>query len=216
LALYTSAEVTRWKRSPIGVPHVRLASTFSLSPISVMPAWALALRPSKSVSRMKLTTPLTASDPYAAEAPPVTTSTRSISDSGSSEISTAPVRVAGTTRRPSSNVSVRLAPMPRRLTKLAPEAPDEPNACVCGVSLLRNCGSCTSASTSVVGAIVCNASALIAVTGVGVCMPSTRMREPVTVISSRPPACSTASCACTVVSDTSAIATATARRTCNE
>jgi hypothetical protein len=42
----------------------------------VSPKVKLALKPSNSLSSTRLTTPATASEPQAAEAPPVTTSTR--------------------------------------------------------------------------------------------------------------------------------------------
>jgi hypothetical protein len=47
-------------------------------------------RPVRFSFRMKLTTPATASDPYAADAPPVTTSMRSTSVLGIMLVSTVP------------------------------------------------------------------------------------------------------------------------------
>ena len=77
---------------------------------------------------MKFTTPATASAPYTAEAPPVTTSTRSIRLAGmkfrSGAVLTAPAAgVPGWRRRPSIRTSVRLAPRPRRSTVAVPVAP---------------------------------------------------------------------------------------------
>ena len=64
---------------------------------------------------MKFTTPATASDPYTAEAPPVTMSTRCISICGSWST------LLSGTRRPLNSNRVRAAPMERRLSELAPE-----------------------------------------------------------------------------------------------
>jgi hypothetical protein len=88
-----------------------------------------------------------------------------------------------TVRRPSSSVSVRFEPMPRRFTEFEPppEVKIEP---VCDCALSRNCGICASESIRSVGAIKRISSLVTAVTGVGVVMPSRRKRDPVTVISS--------------------------------
>jgi len=76
-------------------------------PLPVMPNFS----PSKSLSRMKLTTPATASAPYVDEAPPVRMSTRFTRKAGmkfrSGEIE--PVSPPGM-RRPSIRTRVRLAP----------------------------------------------------------------------------------------------------------
>ena len=72
---------------------------------------------------MKLTTPPTASEPYEAEAPPVTTSTRWTSSCGKRLMSGTPVMLAGTTRWPSSSVRVRMVPRPRSENELRPCAP---------------------------------------------------------------------------------------------
>ena len=103
------------------------------------PDWVLNSNPSKSFLKMKFTTPLTASAPYTAEAPPVTISTRSVSPVGSSVISTPPVRIDGATRWPSRSTSVRLTPRPRRLRKLAPEL--KPLRPVAGDKELASAGS---------------------------------------------------------------------------
>lgn len=74
---------------------------------------------------MKLTTPATASAPYTALAPPVSTSTRSTRIRGMEPISTADVPCNPPTwRRPSTSTSVRSTPRPRRLSRLAPSTPD--------------------------------------------------------------------------------------------
>ena len=132
---------------------------------------------------MKFVTPLIASEPYAADAPPVTTSTRSISAVGNIAMSMVPACWLLTTRRPSSSVSVRFAPMPRKFTEFEPP-PDVKIDPVCDCALSRNCGICVSESIKSVGAISRISSFVTAVTGVGVVMPSRRRRDPVTMISS--------------------------------
>lgn len=79
---------------------------------------------------IKLTTPATASAPYTAEAPPVTTSTRSMSVAGTKFRSGAvllglPEGVPMCRRRPSISTRVRLARRPRRSTVAVPVAPLE-------------------------------------------------------------------------------------------
>ena len=69
---------------------------------------------------MKLTTPATASEPQAAEAPPVTTSTRWTTALGKVVMSTPPVRLEFTMRWPSNRTRVRLMPRLRRLSRFAP------------------------------------------------------------------------------------------------
>ena len=81
-ASYQSADTTKWPFSPIGMPYANSACWCSWSPRSVWPDCTLPLMPSKSVFKMKFVTPLIASEPYAADAPPVTTSTRSMSAVG--------------------------------------------------------------------------------------------------------------------------------------
>ena len=82
---------------------------------------ALIWKPSKSSFRMKLTTPVTASAPYTADAPPVVTSTRSTKALGMVPISTAEVpRKPATCRRPFTRVSVLSEPNPRRFKELEP------------------------------------------------------------------------------------------------
>ncbi len=82
--------------------------------------------PSKSFFMMKLTTPPIASDPYAADAPPVSTSTRSTIAAGiwlRSAAADAEVMPPYGMRRPSTSTSVRGEPRPRRLTVAVPVAP---------------------------------------------------------------------------------------------
>src|SRR5690606_34695640 len=81
------------------------------------------LKPVYCLSRRKLTTPDTASEPYAEEAPPVTISTLLISACGKVLMSTVPLDIEPTERRPSNNTSVRVLPSERRLTELTPARP---------------------------------------------------------------------------------------------
>src|SRR3546814_12358022 len=74
-----------WPR-PRALPAVNDAFCDPASPYSEIPAWTEPFNPSNSVSRMKFTTPATASEPYAADAPPVTTSTRETRLGGSALI----------------------------------------------------------------------------------------------------------------------------------
>src|ERR1019366_1599320 len=83
-------------------------------------------QPVKFLLSTKLTTPATASEPQAAEAPPVTISTRWIIAEGSVEMSTPPVRLETTTRWLSNRIRVLVMPILRRLTRFAPALPGEP------------------------------------------------------------------------------------------
>jgi len=65
-------------------------------------------------------TPAMASEPYTAEAPPVMISTFSISEVEIELRSMAPSASEGCIRRPSSRISVRWMPRPRRLALLRP------------------------------------------------------------------------------------------------
>ncbi len=74
-----------------------------------------------------LTTPATASEPYTAEAPSLSTSTRSIAATGIELMSTKLVVMFSAneliaTRRPLTSTSVASAPRPRRLMEAAPFA----------------------------------------------------------------------------------------------
>ena len=66
-----------------------------------------------------------ASEPYTADAPPVITSTRWTNALGMVARSTLPAPFAGMKRRPFTNVSVRIAPKPRRFAVSTPEPPPE-------------------------------------------------------------------------------------------
>ena len=92
---------------------------------------------------MTLTTPAMASEPYAADAPPVTTSMRSTSIEGISVRSTALPSEFGTTRRVSTSVNVRVPKngfRPRRFASCAPTLKlptptlvSEKNGVFCGI-----------------------------------------------------------------------------------
>src|SRR6185312_11151931 len=83
------------------------------------------LKPVNVLSITKLTTPATASEPQAADAPPVTTSTRWTTALGRVVMSTPPVRLEFTTRWPSNRTRVRLMPRLRRFSRFAPAVPGE-------------------------------------------------------------------------------------------
>src|SRR3569833_666644 len=97
-----------------------------------LPKVALALKPLKFFWMIKLTTPATASEPQAAEAPPVTTSTRWMMPLGRVGRSTPPIAggppelgLEVTTRWPSNRTRVRTTPKPRRSTVSRPASPWE-------------------------------------------------------------------------------------------
>ena len=70
-----------------------------------------------------LTTPATASEPQAAEAPPVTTSIRSTRLEGIVLMSTPPCTLEDTTRCPSNSTRLRLKPRLRSETRFRPATP---------------------------------------------------------------------------------------------
>src|ERR1035437_11203249 len=82
----------------------------------------LALKPVKLLLMIRLTTPETASDPQAAEAPAVTTSTRWTRLEGITLRSTPPESWGDTIRWPSNRTRFRLVPSWRRLMPLTPVA----------------------------------------------------------------------------------------------
>ena len=151
-----------------------------------MPALISYLKPLNFLSRMKLTTPATASEPYTAEAPPVTTSTRLTSIWGSESTSTVPPWLDGATRRPSTRIRVRAAPRARRFSVLELPLP-EPLPWLRGVWLPMKSGSLFKASGMVVGVVAWSCSVLTAVIGVGDRVMSEMTREPVTVTCSTSP-----------------------------
>ena len=145
----------------------------------VWPSWTLDLKPVKVLSVTKLTTPPTASEPYDAEAPPVTTSTRLTKSCGNWLTSVTPVTLAPTTRWPSSSVRVRIVPRPRRLRELRPWMP----LLVLLVLVVRPVLPCSAGSSvSVLNrfglAAFSRSAALRLVVGVGWEKPRAAMREP--------------------------------------
>ena len=90
-------------------------------------------------------TPATASEPYAADAPPVTISVRSSSSGGIRFRSTLAVSVLAIWRRPSTSVSVRPAPSARRFAICAPTL-KLPKPFVSGVRLALFAGICCTAA----------------------------------------------------------------------
>ena len=88
---------------------------------------------------MKLTTPATASAPYVADAPPVSTSTRSTMAAGiwlMSGLEALVMPPPGCMRRPLISTRVRNEPRPRKLTEAVPSAlidwPEPCSAITCG------------------------------------------------------------------------------------
>jgi hypothetical protein len=132
---------------------------------------------------MKLTTPATASAPYTADAPPVSTSTRSINAAGiwfkSGDAAAFCVGSPGIRRRLFTSTSVRCEPRLRRLTLAVPVEPFErlppKSAKACGRLLIRS-------STRVTPSIL-TCSAPTAVTGLTLVRLGCGMREPVTTTS---------------------------------
>jgi hypothetical protein len=139
--------------------------------------------PVNLVSSTKFTTPATASEPQAAEAPPVTTSTRETSELGRTLMSVMPVMVDGVTRRPLSSTSVRLEPRLRKLRKLPPPSaePKLPRG-ERGLSLPDKAGNWFTKSEMVVGAARAISAAVMTLTGVGASKPDVCNRVPVTTI----------------------------------
>src|SRR5690606_39595451 len=148
-----------------------------------MPYCASMRTPSKSSIMMKLTTPATASAPYTAEAPPVSTSTRSINAAGiwlrSGDAAPFCVGSPGIRRRLLTSTRVRCDSRLRRLTVAAPVAPFDrlppKSANACGRLLMRS-------STRVTPSIL-TVSELTAVTGLMLVRLGWAMREPVTMTS---------------------------------
>src|SRR5699024_4225602 len=113
-----------WPRPPAkGKPSVRPYLARVSSPYLDWPPWTKPLIPVYVVSSLKLMTPATASDPYTAEAPPVTTSMPLMRPCGNVLRSTSPEVVEPTTRCPFSMISVRSEPRALRLAVLSPLSP---------------------------------------------------------------------------------------------
>src|SRR4051812_39779039 len=117
---YFRSPMTRTRPSMNFRPNVTLMLACLSSPRSEIAAWVFSPTPSYSWFRTKFTTPATASAPHAADAPPVTISTRLMRLVGMVRVSIAPPGDEGTTRRLSSSVRVREDPSARRLTVSVP------------------------------------------------------------------------------------------------
>ncbi len=128
---------------------------------------------------MKFTTPATASDPYAADAPPVTMSVRDIIASGIRLMSGRPRTPDGTMRWPSSSVSVRLTPTPRRFRNPCPD-PEKLIVVVATFWEFASTGNCSSAAVKSPGEMFFKSAVGTTVTGVGASAPFVMSREPVT------------------------------------
>src|SRR5471032_2209663 len=155
------------------------------SPYVEMPLFALTLNPLKSLSRIKFTTPDTASEPYTADAPPVTTSTLFTRSWGKVSTLTVPLALDATTRWPSSSTSVRWDPKLRKLSTFAAVS-------VLALLTLRvfcepmNSGSLFRPSAILLGVVACNWDTSKTVSGVGEFTASEITREPVTTTDSTP------------------------------
>ncbi|MEI9963423.1 MAG: hypothetical protein WDM92_00570 [Caulobacteraceae bacterium] len=118
------------------------------SPSSVMLYDASPWSPFICFFRMRFTTPATASEPQLAEAPPVTTSTRSIIIGGIRLRSESPMSWLGVARTPSINSRVRTSPRPRRSG--AEVVPRAELLVVAGWRLARNSGRSSRTSETLV------------------------------------------------------------------
>ena len=136
-----------------------------------MPPCTSILVPTNWLSSCTLTTPATAPEPQAAEAPPVTTSTPLIRIEGMLARSLSLEK-----RRPSSSTRVRLTPRPRRST--GARAASTPVVWVCGDTVPRNCGRSLSAAAILVWVESCRSSGVTLTVGVGALKPGRSMREP--------------------------------------
>jgi len=130
-----------------------------------------------------LTTPVMASEPYTAEPPPVTTSTRVIRICGRVLTSTLPPWFEAGRRIPSSRTRVRCWPKLRRLRKLPLLLPP-PLLRLRSDALFWKTGSLFRPSARLVGVVVSNWSVLTTVSGVGELATSEMTREPVTTTDS--------------------------------
>ena len=151
-SVYWALMTTLPRPSAILPPMVRSTLVSSASFSSVCSVMTLKDTPSKSSLSTKFTTPATASDPYTAEAPPVSTSTRSMSAVGMLLMSTEPPWVVGTARVPLMSTRVRLEPRPRRSTVAVPlpglfEVRSKPGT-ICGM-VLSSCSVFTVAVSSI-------------------------------------------------------------------
>jgi hypothetical protein len=111
---------------PLPPPNSPLISTSCCGVPSTACTLASTSKPSKLLRVRKFTTPATASEPYKAVAPSLSSSTRSNAIiGGSADVSTkfSPRSVAAALcvwRRPFTSTSVELTPRPRRFTLLVP------------------------------------------------------------------------------------------------
>ncbi len=159
---------------------------------SPCPVWAhcpSTWTPSNSSLSLKLTTPAIASEPYAADAPPVTTSTPEISAGDNTFRSGEPRPSAGIRRRPSSKTSVCATPMPRNDTFAWPSFAGSFEVPVADGA---NWGSVLRMRSTETAALCSNASAVSVTMGLGASKSGLAMREPVTRTSSSSPSLASA------------------------
>ncbi|MNN17033.1 hypothetical protein D3C81_1302010 [compost metagenome] len=176
-------ETTALPRSSAKLPP-RVMSYLSKAPSfsDVCPCVYAASMPLKFLRMMKLTAPAMASEPYTADAPPVTISTFSMSASGMVARSTTPSELAGMKRRPLTRVSVRLAPRPRRL---AVSTPEPPPLLTLDVLPAASCGNSLRTVSMVALPEAWMSSRVTMVVGLGASRSVRIRREPVTITASR-------------------------------
>ncbi len=176
--------MTRPRASAKDVPAVSARSYCSPSSRSVWPQRPEISTPSNSFLSLRLTTPLIASDPYTADAPPVMISTLSISAGGMTLRSGTPSPLPGINRIPSTRTSVRAVPRPRRSTFASPP----PTLAAVKLDVLvsdgTNCGSEFSVVSTVADPVRWKASSGTDTIGLADSKSGRGMREPVTTISS--------------------------------
>ena len=138
---------------------------------------------------MKFTTPAIASAPYTDDAPPVIVSTRATAADGIELMLIAPSAFTGMPRRPSISTRLRFAPRPRRLKVDAPGvfvALACTSVVVNGVTAGTNCGIWFMTVSIPTDIVLSNASSSTVRIGLFASKSRRTMRDPVTVISSRP------------------------------
>ena len=176
--------MTRPRLSAKDVPAVSARSYCSPSSRSVWPQRPEISTPSNSFFSLRLTTPLIASDPYTADAPPVMISTVSIRAGGMTLRSGTPSPLPGINRIPSTRTSVRAVPRPRRSTFASPPLTEPSVMLDVLVADGTNCGSAFSVVSTVTDPVRSNAAWGTDTNGLADSKSRRGMREPVTTISS--------------------------------
>ncbi len=185
--VHSRPSITLPRSPPRFAPSSVLTRLSSPSPASVMPVRISTMAPSKLSRSRKLVTPLIASAPYTADAPPVMTSTREIAEEGTEFMSITSVELIGCARRPSTSTSVRFAASPRRLSVAVPGV----LVAVGKMLFVRycvfagtNCGSWLSTASTPRVLVSSNAAGSTVKIGLAASRSRRTMREPVTTTSS--------------------------------